>query len=157
MSSKLEIAIAAGNVKDIQTAIKAYITADPLDKSGEVENGISSAESRGLKIWQDHDKKPFIEDKSQWNKDYFRQLQTQMMMNFSKERITHMLKVAKVAYKDELSLPVQPKISVSTQLPTTSQPQVQRPTDGKKLIPIIVGGIVILVAVGAIIRAMNMK
>lgn len=44
----------------------------------------------------------FISDKRRWTKEYWGQLKTDLMKNFSKERFGHMVDVAKVVYADKI-------------------------------------------------------
>ena len=49
---------------------------------------------RGVKgLYQDHDGRGFIFDKSAWNDDYMNKLMVQVETNFSNERIDHLKKV----------------------------------------------------------------
>ena len=48
------------------------------------------------------DMMPMIEDKSQWDNDYWVSLKEDFRKNFSRERFNHMMEVAKVVYADKV-------------------------------------------------------
>ncbi|MFJ8234194.1 hypothetical protein ACIQ34_00455 [Ureibacillus sp. NPDC094379] len=143
--SKLNEAINSNNIRGIKSAILAYLSADPLDQSGEIKNAISAVDSKGIILWESHDDTELLQNPTSWTKDYFAELQSHLITNFSKERLVHALKVGRHAYREELN---RPKQAAPSQRPTSARrPQQGGNNDMGKM---LVAGAAIL-AVGLVI------
>lgn len=103
--SKLNEAIQSEDIRGIKSAVLSTISADPLDKSGEVKKAMAAVDVKDIQVWQAHDGTELSADPSEWTKDYFAELQSHLVTNFSKECLEHTLKVGRHAYREELSRP----------------------------------------------------
>ncbi|MFB5089468.1 hypothetical protein PGC35_20170 [Psychrobacillus sp. PGGUH221] len=103
MSTRLQEAIQQVDIENIQTALLAYITSDPLDKSGEINSALQHIDEKGINIWDTHNKRDLIINPAEWTKSYFGKLQSHLITNFSKERFELLMKVGREAYKEELN------------------------------------------------------
>lgn len=107
--SKLNEALQTKNIRGIKSAILAYLSADPLDRSGEVKRAIATIDQTDIVLWQKHDgSTPLVDETSKWTKDYFAELQSHLITNFSKEGVEHALKVGRHAYREELNRQKEP-------------------------------------------------
>ncbi|MER2107071.1 MAG: hypothetical protein ABS949_09030 [Solibacillus sp.] len=107
--SKLTEAIQTKNIRGIKSAILAYLSADPLDRSGEIKQAIATIDATGIAMWEQHDgTTPLFTESVKWTKDYFAELQAHLITNFSKEGVELALKVGRHAYREELNRPKEP-------------------------------------------------
>lgn len=140
--SKLNEALQTKNIRGIKSAILAYLSADPLDRSGEVKRAIVTINQTGIELWQKHDgTTPLFEETSKWTKDYFAELQSHLITNFSKEGVEHVLKVGRHAYREELNRPKEPVRPTGN-----SKPQGGQDNTGKLMmagVAVVAAGIVL--------------
>lgn len=147
--SKLNEAITSNNIRGIKSSILAYLSADPLDRSGEIKNAMAAVDSKGISLWEIHDETELLQNPTSWTKDYFAELQSHLITNFSKERLAHTLKVGRHAYREELS---RPKPTAQPKRPTGSRQAQQGGNNdmGKMLVAgaaiLAVGLVIYLVA-----------
>ncbi|WP_050179699.1 hypothetical protein [Domibacillus robiginosus] len=142
--SKLNEAIQSNNIRGIKSAIVAYLSADPLDKSGKVKEAMATVDAKGIQLWQAHDGTELLSDRSKWTKEYFAELQSHLLTNLSKECLEHALKVGRHAYREELNS------SQSAQQPSIKQQQGGKSDMGKFLLAgatVLAVGVVIYLAV----------
>ncbi|GEN81836.1 hypothetical protein SLU01_01480 [Sporosarcina luteola] len=119
MTNSLMQAIDSGDVKKIQTRLMTYLSTNPLDSKQEVKQALRMIDEKEIAVWDEHDGREFVESRDEWTKDYFGKLQAQLITNFSKKRVEYILKVGRVAYRDELNRPEPARKSPSR--PTSSQ------------------------------------
>lgn len=103
--SFLKEAVESGNISNTRAAISSYITKNPGNKNRELNEVIKYIANNHLdnKVWEEHSKKTGeTQNKSQWTKDYFRIVRSNLRNNFSKERMNHILEVGQYLYKDEI-------------------------------------------------------
>ena len=80
-------AVSAGNLQRVRIMMKDSLLLDPTFKS---YNEMESAAGSLVDLYEPHDGRPFIQDKSEWNDDYMNELRVQVISNFSHERIRHL-------------------------------------------------------------------
>ena len=145
--SKLTEALYAKDIRNIKSSIISYLTADPLDKSGEIKKAIATIDANGIAAWQPHDEDtPLYTDTSNWTKEYFADLQAHLVTNFSKPSLELALKVGRHAYREELNRQKQPVRT--TQSTYSSQNRSGNDDMGKILVAgaaVIAVGIVIYI------------
>lgn len=91
-------AINSGSIQEIKIAICLYIDKDAADSNGEIRNAVQYLDSKGINIWDEHKKIEDIKPKHQWDVDYIGLLQSDLMYNFSRERLDHILEVGEYVY-----------------------------------------------------------
>lgn len=91
-------AVNSGDIQEIKIAMCLYIDKDPGDYNGDIKNAINYLDSKGIDIWQEHKEIEPLKSKEQWDRDYIGLLQSDLMHNFSKERLDNILKVGKYIY-----------------------------------------------------------
>lgn len=91
-------AINSGSIQEIKIAICLYIDKDAADSNGEIRNAIQYLDSKGINIWQNHKEIEAIKPRNQWNVDYIGLLQSDLMYNFSRERLNTILEVGRYVY-----------------------------------------------------------
>lgn len=96
-------AINSRDIEKIKNAICLYIDKDAADSNNQIKSAIRELDLKGINIWQDHQEIEPIKEKSQWNRDYIGLLQSDLMYNFSKERLNLILKVGKHVYGERKS------------------------------------------------------
>ena len=97
------------NIRRIRIMMKDSLLVDPtFAEYAEMEKAAASLEG----LYDAHDGRELIEDKSQWNDDYMDTLMVQVVNNFSHERLEHLKKV--VRYLNPVKEnPARPKSHVS--------------------------------------------
>lgn len=124
--SKLSEAIQTQNIRGIKSSILTGISADPLDRKGEIKKAIATIDAQGIQVWEQFDGTSLTVDRASWTKEYFGELQANLVTDFSKEVLEHTLKVGRHAYREELN---QPKPTPTQQSQRTTGPQT-RPQGG---------------------------
>lgn len=113
-------AVNTGNVCGVRIMMKDSLLADPSFKEfKEMEKAADSMQG----LYDAHDGKEFIEDKSKWNDEYMSRLRVQVIRNFSHERLEHLKKVTRYLY------PVESIVKEES----VSQASADRPKKSKKL------------------------
>lgn len=92
-------AVNSGDIQEIKIAICLYIDKDPADYRGDIKKAINYLDSKGIDIWQEHKEIEPLKSKDQWDRDYIGLLQSDLMHNFSRERLNNILKVGKYVYE----------------------------------------------------------
>jgi hypothetical protein len=104
-------AVSNGNVKGVRIMMKDSLLVDPsfdeYDMMARLASGV-----RGL--YDTHDGREFISDKSGWDKNYMDKLMVQVVGNFSRERNEHLKEVVRMLY------------------PTTSRPHSQSVSNSQR-------------------------
>ena len=85
-------AVAAGNITSIRIMMKDSLLVDPT--FGEFEE-MSNATKTVDDLFDPHDGRELVFDKSNWNDDYMDKLMVQVVGNFSHERLDHLKEVVK--------------------------------------------------------------
>ena len=94
----LKVAVESGNISNVRAAISSYITKNPGNRNRELNDVLSD------KLWEEHiAKSGETKNKSQWTKDYFRMIRSNLRNNFSMDRMNHILEVGQYLYKDEVA------------------------------------------------------
>lgn len=83
-------AVQSGNIRRVRIMMKDSLIVDTSFKEFE-EMKTAASSMNGL--YDIHDNREFITDKSKWNDDYMNRLLVQLVNNFSHERITHLKNV----------------------------------------------------------------
>lgn len=113
-------AVNSGDIQEIKIAMCLYIDKDPADYNGDIKNAINYLDSKGIDIWQEHKEIEPLKSKDQWDRDYIGLLQSDLMHNFSRERLETILKVGKYVY--ERSQIIKPNInSYENFIPTNKE------------------------------------
>ncbi len=98
-------AIEGKNLLSIRVALNTYITKDLGGKDEEILNAAKYIEENYGDIWQQHDNRE-KELKENWDTTYLGLIQSDLMNNFSKERLNHILEVGSFIYhKDTKTIP----------------------------------------------------
>lgn len=85
-------AVNSGNINRVRIMMKNSLLVDPtFTDFREMERVAASM----VGLYDEHDGKPFIEDKSQWNDDYMDKVMVKVLSNFSHERIEHLKEVVR--------------------------------------------------------------
>lgn len=85
-------AVNSSNVRRVRIMMKNSLLVDPtFDEFYEMEKAASSMED----LYDEHDGKEFIEDRSQWNDGYMDKIMVKVLSNFSHERIEHIKDVVR--------------------------------------------------------------
>lgn len=80
------------NIRRIRIMMEDSLLVDPsFEEFLEMEKVVSAIEN----LYDEHDNKPFIEDKALWNDDYMNKLMVKVLRNFSHERISHLKDVVR--------------------------------------------------------------
>lgn len=83
-------AINSGNVRRVRIMMKNSLLIDPtFNEFHEMEKAASSMDN----LYDPHDGKAFIEDRSQWDDNYMNTVMVKVLSNFSHERIEHLKEV----------------------------------------------------------------
>lgn len=85
-------AVNTGNVRRVRIMMNNSLLFDlTFDEFHEMEKVVSSMEG----LYDEHDGKEFILDKSKWNDDYMNTIMVDVLYNFSHERINHIKDVVR--------------------------------------------------------------
>lgn len=142
--SKLSEALQTGDIKTIKSSTIAYLSADPLDKSGEIKKAIATIDGQGINIWQPHDEDTVLyTEPSKWTKSYFAELQAHLVTNFSKSCLELALKVGRHAYREELNRPTQQE---KPRMNTNQTHQTHQTGGNDQLGKILMAGAAVIVA-----------
>lgn len=146
-------AVEQNDLKKIRAALSTYLSKNPTNENKEVTDAVAYVNQHfqgGL--WDAPDDRPFEENPSNWSKDYFAGLKSDLRNNFSKQRFVHILSVGQEIYKKKQVSPKQPQAgqSVQVQRPASKNQEqgVIRPQEKPMnwLIPAVVGvGIIAVV------------
>lgn len=151
--SYLEGAVKNKDIAEIRIAILSYIK-KCLGDTNEIEDAInyiknSLSELEYNEIWEEHDGISLEKNKNNWNKNYFSSVEVDLSDNFSKERFKHILEVGKYVYGTTES--VKPRVNKDA-----SSSIKRREKDNKNfLLPLVVGGVMALIAIPAVIKLMK--
>jgi len=144
-------AVASGNVKGVRIMIKDSMLVDPTFTDYNEMKRLS-ANMRGL--YNSHDGREFISDKSEWNDDYMDKLMVQVVGNFSKERLEHLQSVVrhlrpapKTTPKPNVSKPNTPRTTGRVSIGYEEQKKRDQ-LDGNYRGAKIAGGVVVGAVVG---------
>ena len=85
-------AVQAGNVRRIRIMMKDSLLVDPTFAEF---NAMEKAASSMAGLYDEHDGKELIEDRSLWNDDYMDKVMVKVLSNFSHERIDHLKEVVR--------------------------------------------------------------
>ena len=102
----LKVAVESGNISNVRAAISSYITKNPGNRNRELNDVLNYINKSKLsdKLWEEHiAKSGETKNKSQWTKDYFRMIRSNLRNNFSMDRMNHILEVGQYLYKDEVA------------------------------------------------------
>lgn len=88
-------AVKEKNVRRIRMMMKDSLL---IDLTFERFDAMESAAKNIDELYDEHDGKQFILDKSLWNKDYMSTLMVEVVYNFSHERIAHLKDVVRYLY-----------------------------------------------------------
>lgn len=91
-------ALNSGSKKEIRRAIRLYIDKNPADSNKETRDALQYLESKGIDIWDEHKEIEGIKPEYQWNRSYIGLLQSDLMYNFSRERMKLILDVGMYVY-----------------------------------------------------------
>ncbi|MCL2016363.1 MAG: hypothetical protein FWG68_08985 [Defluviitaleaceae bacterium] len=131
VSNRFREEVQNNNIAAVRIMLKDSILTDPsltkfnamFDLAKNMSGLFDPHEDRG---------EPLKEDKSEWTKDYGDLLKSQIVPNFSKERLEHLKKVVQHLYPDLAKAPPKPVQPTQPAQPTQSQsqqqPQPQRQT-----------------------------
>ena len=85
-------AVKSSNIRRVRIMMQDSLLVDPtFDEFYEMEKASSSIEC----LYDEHDGKEFIEDRSQWDDDYMDKVMVKVLSNFSHERIDHLKEVVR--------------------------------------------------------------
>ena len=101
----LKVAVQSKNISSVRAAISSYITKNPGNKNKELNDVLTYISNNGLynELWEEHIvKSGETKNKSNWTKDYFRIIRSNLRNNFSMDRMNHILEVGQYLYKDEV-------------------------------------------------------
>lgn len=85
-------AVNSKNIRSIRIMMKNSLLVDTSFREfNEMDRAISSIPE----VYVTHDGKELIEDKSQWNEEYVSRVMTQVISNFSHERVNHLKEVVR--------------------------------------------------------------
>ncbi|MDR0869026.1 MAG: hypothetical protein LBP75_11250 [Planctomycetota bacterium] len=92
ITNSFKNAVAANDVRGIRIMMKDSLLVDPtFVEFNEMDNLAGSVNG----LYDVHDGREFIDDKSAWNDDYMNKLMVQVVGNFSRERMEHLKDVVK--------------------------------------------------------------
>ncbi len=94
-------AVQSGNVRRVRIMMKNSLLIDP---TFEEFHAMEKAASSVAGLYDMHDGKEFIKDKSCWNDEYMNRLMVKVISNFSHERIDHLKEV--IRYLRPVTKPV---------------------------------------------------
>lgn len=98
-SSQLREAVSEKSKSKAQDALQAYLLSDVNYTSHELDNAVDYLLQNGLNPFDSYSVKgtdPLDDDQTHWNKNYQGRVQLDLRDNFSKERLEHWKKVARV-------------------------------------------------------------
>lgn len=85
-------AVNSGNVRRVRIMMKNSLLVDPtFVEFHEMEKAASSMDG----LYDEHDGKELVEDRSQWNDDYMDRVMVKVLSNFSHERLDHLKEVVR--------------------------------------------------------------
>ena len=96
ISPKFKEHVANKDTRAIRISLKNMITYDPSFNTFDV--WLDYTKKNNINIFDEHDGKSMENDSSKWNKDYMNTQLVRLVVNFSKERINHLRKVAPHVY-----------------------------------------------------------
>ena len=85
-------AIKAGNVHRVRIMMKNSLLVDP---TFEEFHAMEKAATSMTGLYDVHDKKEFVSDRSSWNDEYMNMVMVKVISNFSRERIDHLKEVVR--------------------------------------------------------------
>ena len=98
-SNQLREAVSEKSKSKAQDALQAYLLSDVNYTSHELDNAVDYLLQNGLNPFDSYSVKetdPLDDDQTHWNKNYQGRVQLDLRDNFSKERLEHWKKVARV-------------------------------------------------------------
>ncbi|MFI3211074.1 MAG: hypothetical protein R3Y64_08545 [Peptostreptococcaceae bacterium] len=96
LSKYFEEAINTNDDKKIKVAVCCYIDKDPSDRNFELKSIIDFLDENNKDIWEEHIIVEEDRPKDEWDEDYLALLQADLMFNFSKDRLNHIMDVGQV-------------------------------------------------------------
>lgn len=85
-------AVKSGNVRHVRIMMKNSLLFDPSFKEF---HDMEKAAASMVGLYDEHDGKELIEDRSQWNDDYMDRVMVKVLSNFSHERLNHLKEVVR--------------------------------------------------------------
>ena len=117
-------AVKSGNVSRVRIMMKNSLLVDTTFRDF---NAMEKEASSMVGLYDEHDGKELIDDRSQWNDDYMDKMMVKVMSNFSHERLEHLKDV--VRYLRPVEKTVKPPERTYTYERTGSSYQEQKRRD----------------------------
>lgn len=142
-------AINERDVKMLQAIINNSFITDPT--TGTIQKMLQIIKENNIDIFEQHDNKVLHEEKRYWNRDYEKQLLSDLFLNFSRERIALLLKIVPHVECNQIeqeieqsqNRTVKPAVTVSTR--TTRRRPVTYKKNSSPLPYVSIGGAVVAV------------
>ncbi|WP_304152493.1 hypothetical protein [Megamonas hypermegale] len=140
-------AINERDIKMLQAIINNSFITDPT--TGTIREMLQIIKENNIDIFEQHDNKVLYEEKRYWTRDYEKQLLSDLFLNFSRERITLLLKIVPYVECNQIeqeieqnkNKTVKPAVTVSTR--TTRRRPVTYKKNSSPLPYVAVGGVVV--------------
>lgn len=151
-------AVSSGNVRRVRIMMKDSLLVDPtFAQFDQMEKAASSL----AELYQEHDGRELITDKSMWNDDYMNTLMVQVISNFSHERVVHLKQVVRYlrpVQKQESAKTKTKEHFSSDNIPSSTPYQKQKQEDQAKgtiRIVKISSGALVGAAVGGVVTSVT--
>lgn len=116
-------AVQAGNVSRVRIMMQDSMLVDPtFDEFHAMEKAAASMDG----LYDEHDGKEFVEDKSLWDDEYMDQVMVKVLSNFSYERLDHLKDVVRYLR------PVERKVIAKTETPAVNHSYSNAPGSYKE-------------------------
>lgn len=120
-------AVKSGNVRRVRIMMQDSLLVDPTFTEF---NAMEKAAASMAGLYDEHDGKEFVEDRTLWNDDYMDKVMVKVLSNFSHERIEHLKEV--VRYLRPVTKTVTPKRI--RPVPIITIPHAKVPTRKKSVV-----------------------
>lgn len=149
-------AVSSGNVRRVRIMMKDSLLVDPTFAQFEQ---MEIAASSLAELYQEHDGRELITDKSMWNDDYMNTLMVQVISNYSHERVEHLKQVVRYLRPVQKQESAKTKEHFSTDnVPSSTPYQKQKQADQAKgtiRIVKISSGALVGAAVGGVVTSVT--